>query len=149
MKAEVVKWGDVVGELSRLFPLHWEEAGLGGAFCVNYPAYRNAAASGGLVVVVVKDEGKIVGYWTLLVAPLLHNLGLRAAHTDMVFVHPLWRSRGAFAKLYEMVEKTLLDKGVDVWFVGAKVKSQFGKILSRKGFVAEETAYMKRMPKDG
>lgn len=143
--ADAVRWGDVVGELSQLFPLHHREVGLADTCAMNYRAYEALARSGDFVVVVLRVQGAIVGYWTLLVSPFLHSMGKRVAHTDLVFVREEFRSRVAWKALYNKVKEILLARGVDFWFVGSKAKKPLAALLSREGFELEEMSFVKRL----
>ena len=51
LRADAVRWGDVVGELSQLFPLHHQEVGLADTCAMNYRAYEALARSGDFVAV--------------------------------------------------------------------------------------------------
>ena len=145
LRADAVKWGDVVGELSQLFPLHHQEVGLSDACNMNYRAYEALARSGDFVVVVLRSGGAVVGYWTLLVTPFLHSMGQRCAHTDLVFVRKDFRSRVAWKTLYSKVKEILLARGVNFWFVGSKAKKPLTALLSREGFELEELSFVKRL----
>lgn len=144
--AHAVKWRDVVGELSQLFPQHFAEGiGTGMALNINYRAYEQAERSGALLIVGLWRGDSLVGYWTLLVSPFLHSMSHRAAHTDLLYVVPAARSRVAWKTLCKAVQEILLAKGVDFWFVGSKAKRPIGALLEREGFTLEELSYVKRL----
>jgi len=147
LSASVAPWSGVVRGLSLLFPLHWQEVGIDVPLDINYRAYYQLEKSGGLIVVGLWKETEIVGYWSFFLSPFLHSQGVRVAHTDMLFIRKDCRSGGAFRLLYAEAHKTLLARGVKLWFVGEKNKKPLGKLLQRYGFVAEETSYMKRLGK--
>jgi len=145
LRADAVRWGDVVGELSQLFPFHHQEVGLADDCVMNYRAYEALARSGDFIVVVLRSGGRIVGYWTLVVSPFLHSMGKRVAHTDLVFVRKEFRSRVAWKALHKKVEEILLARGVNFWFVGSKAKKPLTALLSREGFQLEEMSFVKRL----
>ncbi len=145
LRVGLERWEEAVGELSSLFPLHWEEVGLQVPLDINYRAYSELARSGGLLLFAVRAGDSLVGYWTMLLAPLLHSRSLRAAHTDMLFIHPEFRSGGAWRQLQQTVERELIVRGVKLWFVSDKMRKPLGLLLARSGFSPEETSYVKRL----
>lgn len=148
VRVSLERWQDVVRLMVPLFHEHWEEVGLGTALEMDYRAYSKLAASGGLLCVCVWAEARLVGYWTLLLSPFLHQRSIRAAHTDLLFVQKEFRSGATFRALFRRVEKELLTRSVELWFVGEKLRRPIGPLLTRYGFSPEEQSWVKRLEKE-
>lgn len=138
-------WAGALGELNRLFPLHWAEVKSAFPLEMNYSAYRNLEASGSFILVTLREGSALVGYWTCVLSPFLHSRSIRSATTDLVFVQDGHRDCGAFASLHSKMEEVLLRSGVGLWFVGEKVANPIGPALRRLGFTPNEMVYLKRL----
>ena len=138
-------WAGAVGELGKLFPLHWEEVKYSFPLEPNYNAYRGLEAAGALVLVTLREQDALVGYWTCVLTPSLHSRSLRAATTDMVFIKKDHRAGGAFLLLQSKMEEILRKHKVSLWFTGEKLANPIGPALLRVGFAPEERVFLKRL----
>ena len=145
LEAKQESWAQSIGELNSLFPLHWEEVQYAMPLAMNYIAYRSLEAAGTLVLVTLRDDATLVGYWTCVLSPSLHSRSLRAASTDLVFIKKGSRAGGAFSILQRKMEEILLHHKVSLWFTGEKLANPIGPALLRAGFSPEERIFLKRL----
>lgn len=135
----------MVGELQKLFPLHWKEVGREEPLKMDWGRYKGMDERGELVVVVGRAGARIVAYWTVVLSPFLHSASLRAAYTDLLFVEKPFRPKGTFFALQRKMEEILLSKGVALWFVGEKIVNPISGALRRAGFTPDELVYVKKL----
>lgn len=138
-------WAGALAELNKLFPLHWAEVQSTFPLEMNYAAYRNLEASGSFILVTLREDGALVGYFTCVLSPFLHSRSIRSATTDLVFIHPDHRGRDAFYDLHNKMQEVLKRSGVGLWFVGEKLAKPIGPALRHLGFSPNEMVYLKRL----
>ena len=143
LHAKVERWEDALGEMLGLFPLHWKEVASPVPLDMHFSTYRKLAENGTLLLVGLRDGAKLVGYWTLIITPFLHSQSVRAAQTDLLFIHPEARGGGqGFSLLWKVAKEALLARKVGLWFVGEKLVKPLGPLLQKYGFTPHEMAYI-------
>lgn len=141
--ARVERWEDVLVELLPLFPQHWKEVSAPTPLDMNFSAYRKMEETGALLVVGLRQGQKLVGYWILMLSPMLHSQSTRAAYTDLVFIQKDARGGGVgFSTLWKATREALVQRGVKVWFVGEKLLRPLGALFQKYGFTPHEMAYI-------
>lgn len=131
-------------EVKPLLPLHWEELALNKdkvPLSPQYDEYLRRDALGQVVVVVLRDSGKLVGYMVAFKAPGLHYSTCLTLTMDIFFVHPDYRNGSAGIKLFKAVEKEARRLGVQRMFVGSKTHSDASVLFERLGYTKVETYY--------
>lgn len=132
--------------LAALFPLHYEKLALDrGAVPLdpNYEAYNRLEAGGNLMLVVLRDRGRIVGYWSAVIEPGLHYRTCLTAHMDMWNVLPGYENGVAPMILMRAVEREYRRRGVGRSFVGEKNHRPCGRLYTAFGYAPVETHYSK------
>ena len=84
-------FSDCYGEAKELLNMHYEEIALNKDFIKlnpNIEQYEDAEKQGILKIFTARDEGKIVGYFAVLVNRSLHYQDHLYAHNDVIFLHP-------------------------------------------------------------
>ena len=81
-----------------------------------------------------RDDGEIVGFLTLLIAPLPHFGGRLVATTESVFVTAAERKGGPGLALLTEAEHLAHDKGAVGLLVSAPVGGRLAQILPRCGY---------------
>lgn len=146
MRVGVEDWSAVLPELLPLFPQHWKEVLAPAPLDMCFSAYRQMEKNGSLLLVTLRSDEKLVGYWTLMITPLLHSQTLRTAQTDLLFIQRDYREGGqGFRTLWSGTREALLSRGVKLWFVGAKLAKPLGPLLEAYGFHPQEMSYLCRL----
>lgn len=136
---QVERFADCQTELAAIFPLHWEELGKFKnrmPLAPQYTEYRRRNEAGYLLLVTVRQDGTIVGYYTVQIAPGFHYERTLTATMDLCYILPVVRNRGLALPLFRAVEKELRRRGVQLWFSGWKEHNQLGMpaLLNLLGF---------------
>jgi GNAT superfamily N-acetyltransferase len=131
-----------------LYPEHWREIALDtekpeAALLPRYDVYAERDARGQIVLVTLRDMGRLVGYFLCFVDPGLHYANCLTATMDIIYVHPSVRGRHGGVRLIRRMGKELHRRGVSRWFVGEKIgkSSGLGRIYELLGFRPVETHY--------
>lgn len=146
LKIGIEKFDDVIREIEPLLKDQYEENEVGYVeqgikLDPDYKLYRYLEATQNLFVCVLRSNGEIVGYFTLMKQPHLHHKQLGLASVDILYVKP--EHRGTEAIKYLMDFMVGLCKMVKAkWLrIGMKQDQRFEKLLKKNGFELDEVVY--------
>lgn len=137
-------FSEFVHEVQPLLPLHWEELALNKDKVPLDPKYEDYHARdevGGVMVAVVRESGKLIGYFIGMIAPGLHYKTCLTCTMDIFYVHPEHRGNGTGYKLFRFVEAELKRRGVQRMFVGSKLHKDASWLFDRLGYTEVERYY--------
>jgi GNAT superfamily N-acetyltransferase len=135
-------------EAGELFELHYREIALNqDAIKLNpdIEQYEEAERIGALKIFTARDEGKIVGYFAVLVTRSLHYADHIYANNDVIFLHPEYRKGFTASKLIKFALDCLAQDGISMVFINTKLHRPFDILLRRMGFDHVENVYAKRL----
>ena len=135
-------------EAGPLLHAHWEEIALNKDFIKLNPdwdRYEELERSKVLHVFTARHEGKLVGYFVMLVVPHLHYMDHLFAHNDIIYISPEHRKGFAAMRLIRFAEEHLRAMGVSVMMVNVKRHKPFDALLDRMGYNYIENIYAKRL----
>lgn len=135
-------------EAGELFELHYREIALNqDAIKLNpdIEQYEEAERIGALKIFTARDEGKIVGYFAVLVTRSLHYADHIYANNDVIFLHPEYRKGFTASKLIKFALDCLAQDGISMLFINTKLHRPFDILLRRLGFDHVENVYAKRL----
>ena len=142
--AEIEEWLDVLPELKPMFPAHHRELALFQdrmPLNIQFGVYADRNIKGELVVAIVREDGKVIGYWVTFVAPGLHYGSTLTATMDVLWIKPENRGDGSGRMLAACLEKELKRRGVKVWWVGSKNHKEIEGFYEHLGFKHEESYF--------
>jgi hypothetical protein len=144
--AQVESLTERLDELKPLFPLHWQELALNQdkvPLDPQYEVYLERDARGEVVFVTLRKDGGLVGYFVGFIAPGLHYRTCLTLTMDIFYLHPGHRdgSPTAAIRLFRAVEREARRRGVQRWFVGAKLHNDAGRLFTFLRFEPVETYY--------
>lgn len=132
-------------ELQELLPQHYEELALNKDLVPldpQYDVYVGRERRGELLFVTMREAGALVGYYIGFIAPGLHYRTCLTATMDIFYIRPDKRGAGLpGVRLFRTVEKELVRRGVQRWFVGSKVHADASALFERLGFGRVEVYY--------
>ncbi len=142
----VESWFEVVEEMKPLWPAHWEEVAMNKdeiKLNPDFKTYEQYQTDGALHIVVMRENGALVGYHISIVRPHLHYLQSLSAFTDVYYVSPKHRKGLAGIRLFQEVEKSLKARGVQKIFTGTKKHLDMSKLFEYLGYKSTETLFTK------
>lgn len=143
--AAVERLHDCLEEMKPLFDPHWKEIALDQArvpLNPNYPEYLKREAEGTVLCVVLREAGRIVGYFVGFIAPALHYQACLTLTMDIYWVHPDYRAQDSLSQLEEdmlaellfsSVKAEAVRRGVKRPFYGSKVHKDSSGLFTQLG----------------
>jgi len=135
-------------ELKTILPLHYKELALDQGnvpLSPQYDVYENRENAGELTYITARKNGELIGYFIGFIAPGLHYSTCLTCIMDIFYIHPEHRGSNFGCELFGFVEKELLRRGVNRWFVGSKVHLDASWFFEKLGFDRVEITYSKYM----
>ena len=137
---------DFIVDAKALYPLHWAELALNRdkvKLDPRYDVYDDLASKDQLLVVTMRREGELVGYFIGIVAPELHYKSCIALTMDIFWTHPSIRDGGAGIKLFREVENEAKRRGVQRIYHGSKLHKDSSRLFEYFGMTPIEVYYSK------
>ncbi len=139
------KLADARPEMERMAPLQWAEMAQGFEEFVGAPrwdVYLRAEAVGAAFLVTARQDGRLVGYFGMVVHPHLSMENTLAATSTPYWVEP-GRYRGLILRrLIETAMAIARQRTVKVVAIRTHVWASAGPILEAMRFRPVETSYM-------
>jgi len=138
------QWPAFIEEAKPLLPLHYAELALNQdkvPLSPQYHVYAERDALGQVMVIAMRDAGKLIGYFIGFVAPGLHYSTCLTLHLDIFWLHPDHRGKSGGMMLFAAVEAEAKRRGVQRMFVGSKCHMDASWMFERLGYTRVETTY--------
>lgn len=142
--AQVEGMFDALPEALPMLTQHYEELALNRdkvPLDPDWDTYRALEARGALLCVTLRENGRLVGYYTGIVAPDLHYRTCLSLKMDIFWTHPDIRGGTAGLRLFRAVKKEAKRRGVQRIFHGAKLHKDASRLFQSLGMDAVETYY--------
>lgn len=142
--AHVEDFASNVDQLREVIPLHWEELALNKdkvPLSPRWDCYHASDAQGELFLVILRDAGKLAGYFIGFVAPALHYSTCLTCIMDIFYVKPDERGASAGKVLFDFVEAELKRRGVQRIVVNSKNHFPAAWMFDRRGYEPIETIH--------
>lgn len=139
-------WSTVLPELEACWKAHWEEVAQDRErmpLDVDYVSYSILEATGALVVVTVRVDEDLAGYFISFLRPHLHYQSTLCAYVDVYYVKPMYRQGYLALRLFKTAETILKARGVQKVFTGTKVYKDQSRLFQRLHWVETERLYTK------
>jgi GNAT superfamily N-acetyltransferase len=143
---QVEAFSEVIDEAKPLLLRHWEEIALDKEnvpLDPNWARYAELEQLGALSVVTARENGRLVGYSCMLLAPGLHYQSCYEARMDIFWLAPEVRGRMGGLRLFRAVEQELKRRGVQRVYVGSKLHRDVGRLFMALHYRPIETWYSK------
>ena len=141
--AQVEPYAACVPEMAAIYPLHWEELALDkdkpeAALDPIWEIYAERDAAGQLLLVTLREAGRLIGYYLGFKAPGLHYRKCLTYHMDIFYVLPEARRRMGGKRLLRQVIAECKRVGVKRMFCGEKLHAPAGRLYEAMGFLPVE-----------
>lgn len=130
--AQVEPYMDCLPELMACYDQHWEELALNKdkvPLAPQYDVYEARDDAGQLMLVTLRETGRLVGYFIGFIAPGLHYKTCLTLTMDIFWTHPDVRGGFAGVKLFRAVEKDARRRGVHRIFYGSKMHKDASRLF--------------------
>lgn len=109
----------------------------------DWKEYARLDAAGALRIFTARDDGKLVGYFVLVINKSLHYQDHYFAINDVIFVKQDSRAGATGYKLIKYAEDYCRSCGISVLAINTKVSLPFDKLLETNNFDYAERLYTK------
>lgn len=136
-------------EIKALVPAHYDELSehklRGIPLNPNYDLYLSRDNAGEVVLVTLREDGKLVGYLVSFITPGLHYQDCLTGLSDIFFVYPDRRGAEGGRLLFVEWERECRRRGVRLLMAGFKVKhaEHARALLEFLGFFEAEIMFWK------
>ena len=134
----------MLDELMPLLPLHWQEIALDQdkvPLDPQYWQYLEREKRGEVLLVTMRVDSKLCGYFIGFVAPGLHYKTCITLLMDIFWVHPEQRGHGQGFQLFKAVEEEARRRGVHRMLVGSKLHRDASWLFEKLGYRPIEMYY--------
>jgi GNAT superfamily N-acetyltransferase len=135
-------------DAANLLRLHWDEVAPHKELLTLNPdldAYDRLEKLGMLCVVTARQASELIGYVLLTMHNHHHYKHVKIATDDIHFLHPLQRKGSLGSRLIAAAEEEMKKRGVQLMAMRTKVASNHGRLFERRGYVAQDLIYTKRL----
>jgi GNAT superfamily N-acetyltransferase len=142
--AHVEEFSANIEQLKELIPLHYEELAMNKdkvPLSPRWECYERSEAAGELLLIVLRDEGRMAGYFIGFVAPGLHYSTCLTCIQDIFYVKPDERGAAAGNILFDFVESELKRRGVQRLITNSKNHFPAAWLFNRRGYEEIETIH--------
>ncbi len=112
---------------------------------VDWEKYQALDKAGILHSVIVRDEGKLIGYFISFINTNMHYKEHSYAVNDILYVEPEYRNSSVAYNMFKYAEKCYKELGVSVFTVHMKKSKTFETLCSAVGLEEIETTYGRRL----
>ena len=133
-------------ELKPHFPAHYDSLSLHKGrhpLDPQYGTYLERDRRGEALLVTLRRDGALVGYFVGFVAPGLHYRTCLTLTLDIFWIAPAHRGGTGALRLFRAVEREARRRGVHLWFQGSKLHQDSGRLFQALGFQPVETYWAK------
>ena len=133
-------------EIEPLLEQHYKEIALNKDIIKLNPdwrAYAQLDAINGLRIYTARKDGKLMGYFVVIVSRSLHYKDHLFANNDVIFLTKTARKGLTGMKLVKYAIASLKAEGITKLHVNTKMHQPFDPIMERLGFEEIETVFSK------
>jgi GNAT superfamily N-acetyltransferase len=137
---------DIVEDIKPILEVHWNELANNKDIRyldVDYDGYIKLNRIGSWKVFTVRDDDKLIGYSSFLIAHNLHYKDWKFASNDVYYLQKEYRKKGIGYKMFKETERWLKDQGVKSVVVQEKIDHPHSVLFDDLGFVLIERNYEK------
>lgn len=137
----------LIDEMMPLWQMHAEETKDENPMTLdpNFVLYKLMEEAGSMRVYTMREAGKLVGYQVLFIANHPHSKRVLTAQMDILFLHPDHRKGYAAMNFLTWCDGELQAEGVNIVVKTIKRRLDFGVLLERLGYKAEDVTYSRQL----
>lgn len=137
---------ECLDEMIPIIEAHWEEVSMYQdkvKLSPDWDMYRKVEEADALVLMTVRDEGKLIGYFVFFVQPHMHYSEDVFAVTDALYLDQGYRHSDVSISMFIEAEEFLRQSGVSVIKVSMKTHAPFDSLCEAMGYFNVERIYSK------
>jgi L-amino acid N-acyltransferase YncA len=141
----IERLADCYEELGSLAVAHHAEVNVFNdvPLSINWARYLQAEKGGNYLLVVVRDQGKMIGWIGFFIYEHMRHIGYKIAKEDWYYVVPSYRNNGIGQQLFRLAEEALKSLDVQRVMASCKVEHDHTKLLNGLGYNHYEKNFTK------
>ena len=146
--AQVESLTQTLDEMKPLFPTHWEDLALNKdavPLDPDYSVYLRRDAVGEVLLVTLRETGRLIGYFVGFIAPSLHYKTCLTGTMDIYYILPEKRGGTKALRLFRCVLNEMNRRGVRRVFMGSKLHKDTGRLFEALDMQPVETYYSRML----
>ena len=146
MKYKQERISSIKGEIQPLIENHWSEIAINQdniKLNPDWDTYYKLESLKMIKLYTARVDGKLVGYFTVVVTKGLHYIDHLFAATDVIYIAPEYRKGRAGYGLIKFAEQELKKDSVSVLVINTKDHAPFDKLLESMDYNLAERLYQK------
>lgn len=109
----------------------------------DWDLYESLESQGLLQVFTARNNGKLIGYFTVVIFPSMHSRGQMLVANDVIYLAKEYRKGFVGLKLFKFVEKCLKEDGHKLLYITTTEQNPIDNMLERMGYKKIETKFEK------
>lgn len=125
---------------------HWNDVAVDKdvhKLAVKWSFYEEMFRLDRMMMIVVRDDGVLVGYFIYMISPTPHYEQVKQATEDSHFILPEYRKRGYGKAMVACAEQDAIVRGATVMKVRTKIHRDNSEFWEGRGFKRIEYVYQK------
>ena len=111
---------------------------------VNWGLFQKLEESDALYIVTAREYEKLIGYFSVVVAPSLHSKGVVQAESTSIYTDSIYRKEGVGGKLIRTMIDIITPR-VNILCLSMKADKPFTALVESSGFVLTDLVYTKEL----
>lgn len=133
-------------ELEPLFLQHWEELALNKdkvPLSPDWNRYKFLEDAGILSTIILRDSGKLIGYFVGFIMPHLHYSTSLTYIMDMLYIDPTSRGKNGGLLFMRTMEQEAKRRGVERIILNSKLHKDISPLFNYFGYIQIESIHSK------
>jgi Acetyltransferase (GNAT) family len=133
-------------QAQELLKAHWREIAIDQdtiELSIAEEQYRHIEAAGQLIIVTMRADEGLVGYYVGFIRPHLHYAKALHCFTDIFYITPRHRRGRNAIDLFKAVERALSERQVVRWYTSCKLSLDMLPLFEALGFTQIERNFAK------
>lgn len=142
---EITHPAAVMDEVMPLVEKHWGETGFDFPLNPSKETYQLLHDVGAVYAVVVREDGKAIGYCSAIVMAHPHNREVIIASSDALFLDYPYRKGLVAGRLISKVVEIAKSKGAEMFAWHTRAGSPLAAMLHKRGYEPADDVVMRRI----
>lgn len=140
---------DILEEADPLAVAQWEELKYHPLkqekLNIDYNALANLEHIGFFIAMTARDDGKLVGYLSVLASEMIHHQGVVMAAEDAMYVDDAYRKQGVAENLIKAIILKCKEGNITYFSMSTTPSLDYSPLLERNGFTRTEVTYTRKI----
>lgn len=141
MRFAIESWDSFWKDGQELAKANWEMTGEGTVFEPDTDSYRSMYLDGNMVILTVREDGKMLGYLLMILRSSLQSKSIRIAGEEGLYLDPVARRGTIGIQMIKMMNQVLKSLGVEHVYYSSRPIREITPIFQRLGFTKVLTRY--------